>query len=188
MATDDSPEAEAALEESATKLLSRFNEQISATREKFSKFKSKMLGGNPFKIWLKELANPDRATLERYGNTAIDYARSFLVDLGTFTTTFLGGLLLGGAIMIISLYFFLLDGPAMLDALKHLSPIEDSHEQELIEEFGKVSRAVVVATLLAALVQALLGGIGYYFAGLDSVFLLTLLTGCLALVLSLIHI
>ena len=84
--------------------------------------------------------------------------------------------------MIISLYFFLLDGPAMLDSLKNLSPINDSYEQELITEFGKVSRAVVVATLLAAMVQALLGGIGYYFAGLESIFLLTLLTGVLALV------
>ena len=176
---DDLQESEP---ESPSKLLHRFHQQVEIAQDDFAKFKLQLLGGNPFKIWLKELANPDRDTQERYGNTAIDYARSFLVDIGTLTTSFLGRLLLGGSIMIISLYFFLLDGPAMIDALKQLSPIDDTHEQELILEFSRVSRAVVVATLLAALVQGLLGGIGYYFAGLDSVFLLTLLTGCLALV------
>ena len=182
MHTDEMQETENDPEESSAQLMHRFQKQISDTQKAFAKFKSHLLGGNPFKIWLKELANPDQETLERYGNAAIDYARSFLVDLGTFTTSFIGRALLGGAIMIISLYFFLLDGPAMLEALMNLSPIEDAYEQELIIEFGKVSRAVVVATLLSALVQALLGGIGYYFSGLDSVFLLTLLTGCLALV------
>ena len=162
--------------------LRQFHRKVADSRRKFSDFKIQLLGGSPFRTWLKELANPNQDTLEKYGNAAIGYARSFLVDIGTLTTSFIGRLFLGGTIMIISLYFFLLDGPAMLNSLKHLSPIDDVHEQELIEEFGKVSRAVVVATLLAALVQGLLGGIGYYFAGLDSIFLLTLLTGCLALV------
>ena len=90
--------------------------------------------------------------------------------------------MLGTVVMIISLYFFLRDGPAMIESFKGLSPLEDSHEEELVVEFGNVSRAVIVATLLSALAQGVLGGIGYYFAGLDSIFLLTLLTGCLAMV------
>ena len=162
--------------------LHEFAEQVGNVRKKFSQFKVQVLGGSPFWIWLTELANPNQDTLERYGSAAIEYSREFLVDLGALTTSFLGRLLLGSAIMIISLYFFLLDGPSLLKSLKQLSPIDDAHEDELIDEFSRVSRAVVVATLLAALVQGLLGGIGYYFAGLESVFLLTLLTGCLALV------
>ena len=165
-----------------TELMHEFSQQLDDTEQKFSTFKVQALGGSRFWIWVRETANPTQLNLAEYGGSAINTARKFLVGLGASTTSFLGRLLLGGAIMIISLYFFLLDGPAMLDSLKQLSPIEDKHEQELFEEFGRVSRAVVVATLLAALVQALLGGIGYYFAGLESVFLLTLLTGCLALV------
>ena len=60
--------------------------------------------------------------------------------------------------------------------------MEDEHEQELVGEFGRVSRAVVVATLLSALAQGLLAGIGFYFVGLDSIFLLTLLSAVLAMV------
>ena len=39
-----------------------------------------------------------------------------------------------------------------------------------------MSRAVVSSTLLAAIVQAILAGFGFYVAGLGTVFLLTLLT------------
>jgi len=51
-----------------------------------------------------------------------------------------------------------------------------------IMTIGRVSRAVVVATLLSALVQGLLAGIGFYFAGLDSIILLTVLSAVLAMV------
>ena len=41
---------------------------------------------------------------------------------------------------------------------------------------------MVVATLLSALVQGLLAGIGFYFVGLDSIILLTVLSAVLAMV------
>jgi predicted PurR-regulated permease PerM len=74
------------------------------------------------------------------------------------------GILVGLLIMMISLYYFLADGPAMIRALMRLSPLDSRYEHELLERFGQVSRAVVVATLLSAVVQGALAGIGYYFA------------------------
>lgn len=94
------------------------------------------------------------------------------------------GILIGLAIMVLSLYYFLADGPAMIRTAMHLSPLDASYEQELLERFGQVSRAVVVATLLSAVVQGSLAGIGYYFA-LPSeapIFLLTALTMVTAMV------
>lgn len=70
----------------------------------------------------------------------------------------------------------------MIKSVQGLSPLDDEHEVELIEEFGRVSRAVAVATLLSALTQGLLAGIGFYFCGLESIFLLTLLSAVLAMV------
>jgi predicted PurR-regulated permease PerM len=66
--------------------------------------------------------------------------------------------------------------------MRRLSPLDDEHEKELIQEFERVSRAVVVATLSAALVQGLLAGFGFYIAGLDNVFLLSMLTVCFAMI------
>ena len=45
-----------------------------------------------------------------------------------------------------------------------------------------MTRAVVVATLLSAFVQGLLAGLGFYVAGVGSVFLLTALSMLLTLV------
>ena len=92
------------------------------------------------------------------------------------TPGFLGELLLGLAIMSISLYYFLADGDQMIIGVGRLLPLEMTHQQRLLEEFGSISRAVAAATLLSALAQGLLAGVGYYFADLPSVFLLTMLT------------
>ena len=94
------------------------------------------------------------------------------------------GVLVGLAIMVISLYYFLADGPAMIRTVMYLSPLDARYETELVERFGEVSRAVVVATLLSAVVQGALAGIGYYFALADTapIFLLTALTMVTAMV------
>ncbi len=68
----------------------------------------------------------------------------------------------GLAVMIFALYYFLADGPAMLESLMHLSPMDDDYERELLHQFARVSRAVVLATLVTAVAQGLLAGIGYY--------------------------
>ncbi|MEM8947490.1 MAG: AI-2E family transporter, partial [Planctomycetota bacterium] len=86
------------------------------------------------------------------------------------------------AIMVLTLYYFFADGPNMVVALMKLSPLDDTYEQELLDKFADVSRSVVVAVLLSAIAQGLLAGIGYFFAGVQNVFLCTVLTCFLAMV------
>lgn len=102
------------------------------------------------------------------------------VALGT--TQYVAGFLIGLAVMVISLYYFLADGPGMIRTVMRLSPLDDKYEEQLIEQFDNMTRAVVVATLLSAFVQGLLAGVGFYFADLESVFLLTALAMLLAMV------
>jgi predicted PurR-regulated permease PerM len=93
-------------------------------------------------------------------------------------------IVIGLAIMVIALYYFLADGPAMIRTVMRLSPLDPTYEQELLARFGDVSRAVVVATLLSAVVQGSLAGIGYSFALPQGapIFLLTALTMVTAMV------
>lgn len=158
-----------------------YRANLNQTSKLYSKFKNELLGGKT-RAWITELVNPTNNDAESYVNSAVDFMKTQLLVIGGKGASFVGSLLLGTAIMIIGLYFFLLDGPRMIESFKGLSPIDDDHEQELVTEFGKVSRAVVVATLLSALVQGLLAGIGFYFAGLESIFLLTVLSAVLAMV------
>jgi predicted PurR-regulated permease PerM len=109
-------------------------------------------------------------------------APGFLKSLGGATTSFIGQGILGICILLLSVYFFLVDGPKMITTLMKLSPLDDRHEWELLDEFDRIARAVVVATLLSAVVQGLLAGIGFWIAGVGSVFLLIMLTILFALI------
>ncbi len=90
--------------------------------------------------------------------------------------------LLSALVMVISLYYFLAEGPSMVRTVMRLSPLDDRYEEQLIERFAELSRAMVVATLAAAATQGLLAGIGFYFTGVGSVFLLMVVTMLLAMV------
>jgi predicted PurR-regulated permease PerM len=106
------------------------------------------------------------------------YLTPMAVSTGQFLLKFLAGLF----VMILSLYYFLADGPAMIRALMRLLPLDDKYEAQLIEQFGNVTQAVVLATFLSALAQGVLAGIGFYFAGAGSVFLLTVLAMLFAII------
>lgn len=91
-----------------------------------------------------------------------EYAARHAVGLGLIGIQGLVGFLVGLAIMIFALYYFFADGPTIIETLMHLSPLDDDYERELLEQFSKVSRAVVLATILSAIVQGLLAGVGYW--------------------------
>ncbi len=154
---------------------------LNESQQTFAQFKYDLLGGKT-RAFAIELLNPTEERLRKYSDEGRHFLQKRVVEFGGVAGSIIGSLVIGTAIMLISLYFFLLDGPAMVESFKGLSPLEDEHEQELVAEFGRVSRAVVVATLLSALIQGLLAGVGFYFVGLESIFLLTLLSAVLAMV------
>ena len=158
-----------------------YREMLDESQQTFAQFKYDLLGGKT-RAFAIELLNPTEERLRRYSDEGRQFLQKRVVEFGGVAGSIIGSLVIGTAIMLISLYFFLLDGPAMVESFKGLSPLDDEHEQELVGEFGRVSRAVVVATLLSALIQGILAGIGFYVVGLDSIFLLTLLSAVLAMV------
>lgn len=85
-------------------------------------------------------------------------------------------------IMAIALYYFLADGPQIIATMMRLSPLDEQYEKQLIAQFDSLTRAVVLATVLSALAQGLLAGVGYFVAGVGSVALLTVATALMAMV------
>lgn len=162
-------------------LCSEMSGQLSSAIRDYFAFKTDRLGG-PIRGWLTEIANPDEAKAREYVSGLTSWAREKLVSFGGATTAFAAKFLFGLVIMVLALFTFFLDGPALLDGLNRLTPLDNTYKDELIHEFEKVSRSVVLAILLAALAQGILGAVGYYLAGLESVFLLMMLTMALALV------
>jgi predicted PurR-regulated permease PerM len=83
---------------------------------------------------------------------------------------FLGALgsLLGFAIMLFLLFFFLRDGDAMLARARRLIPLDDERKERLFRQLSGVTRAIVVGTSVTAVLQGVLIGIGFKIAGLPS--------------------
>jgi predicted PurR-regulated permease PerM len=140
------------------------------------------LAGGGWRFRLMSLANPSDEEVLQWGAKLMPALAGQLGSWGSATGTFVFSLGFGLVIMIVAVYFFFADGPAMLRTVMRLSPLNDEYERELLDEFSRVSRAVVMATLLAAVTQGLLAGLGYWIAGAKLVFLLTVLTAVLALV------
>ena len=107
---------------------------------------------------------------------------SWIVPAALGTTQFVGGALLSLAIMILAVYFFLADGPDFVDGILRLVPIARRNQLQILAEFGRVSRAVVMATLLSSVSQGVVAGIGYWLVGLSPIVLLSVMTMLLSLV------
>ena len=151
-------------------------------QDEYDELRTSLLGG-PIWKWGIELVNPSKDQIDEViFNVFRGGATRWLPSITSTATSLITGLMVGLGIMAVALFYFFMDGSKMVNAFMHLSPLDDRHEMELLQEFDKVSRAVVLATLLSAVAQGILGGIGYKIAGLDSVFLLTLLTTVLALI------
>jgi predicted PurR-regulated permease PerM len=71
-------------------------------------------------------------------------------------------------LMLYLLFFFLRDGPRILDALIRALPLGDQRERHLLERFAEVSRATIKGTLVVGIVQGTIGGIAFAVLGLGA--------------------
>jgi predicted PurR-regulated permease PerM len=80
-------------------------------------------------------------------------------------------MMLGLTIFVIALYYFFADGPSLLEATEKLIPIAHTHQRRLLLQFVSVSRAVVMATLAAAITQGLATAVALYVCGFHRFFI-----------------
>jgi predicted PurR-regulated permease PerM len=66
------------------------------------------------------------------------------------------------------LFFFLSDGDLLVARARKLIPLDEARKQHLFDHLSAITRAIVFGTSLTALLQGLLLGIGFKFAGLPS--------------------
>ncbi|OYP37705.1 AI-2E family transporter [Rhodopirellula sp. MGV] len=162
-------------------LAERFHRQGVVASAAIHSWINAKLGGS-FQAQVKLLTNPS----ERDFADAIRSVREFIqprfVKFSGATGKAFVHTAFGLLIMVIAIYFFFVDGPAMVRTLMRLSPLDDNYERQLLTEFEKTSRAVVLASVLSALVQGLLAAIAYFFLGFESYILLFLVTTVMSLV------
>jgi predicted PurR-regulated permease PerM len=83
-------------------------------------------------------------------------------------------------IMIIIIFFLLIDGKKLIDFIIDLSPLPTEHDQKLIAKFQEMAGAILIGNGLAGLIQGVIGGMTFAFFGLSSPFLWGLIMAILA--------
>lgn len=115
--------------------------------------------------------------LESVANQTLGLAASTFGLLGSLVS-----LALTLSVFVTAVYFFLADGPHLLEATQCMLPVQREHQDRLLDQFVKVTRAVVIGTFAAAVAQGIATGVGLYFAGIERVMLLTVIATVVAIV------
>ncbi len=140
-----------------------------------------------YEDWTGDTVDPDELQAEvqmRLRQGSVTLAGKTLGFAGS-TLSLLGGavsFLIGSLTFVIALYFFLADGPALIEATERLIPVHRDYVRNLIAQFDQTVRAVVLATFAAALGQGFATGLGMQVAGFHHFFIVTVLATLTALV------
>jgi len=84
-------------------------------------------------------------------------------------------------VMLVTFFYLLRDGDRIGKLLIEVSPLKTRDERHLYQTFQKVSGAIFFGTFVSALIQGVLGGLGFAFFGIGAPVLWGTLMGFLAL-------
>lgn len=99
-------------------------------------------------------------------------------------SAFLGaiGTILSFTVMLFLLFFFLRDGVQIASSALHLVPVAEERKTALVTQLTAVTHAVMVGTVLTAMVQGLLLGVGFAMVGLPAPVVFGVIGGVLSVV------
>ncbi len=92
---------------------------------------------------------------------------AFLVAGATQLTAGTATFLLNLFVMLYAMFFFMRDGPAILEKVFYYIPLDHEDETRLLERLTSVTRATIKGTLVIGIIQGALAGIGFWVAKLD---------------------
>ncbi|GDX79287.1 hypothetical protein LBMAG42_10980 [Deltaproteobacteria bacterium] len=141
--------------------------------------------GVPLVQWLVDQAGGAPALTEALRTTARDGLLGVAKDVGQYVPGFLGvtaRALLDLCIFYLALTTLFHRGAELRAWAKRMIPLAEAHTTRLFEVFAEFARNVVLAGVVAAMVQGAVAGVGYWLAGVDRPILFAVLTGVLAFI------
>lgn len=118
------------------------------------------------------------ANIDTYARTALEW----LVEHAGAIFSGISGFLLSLFIFFIALYYLLRDGTRVREALVKLSPLTDSEDEAILEHLSRAVNSVVKGSLMIALIQGALAGVGFALFGVPHAALWGTVTAVAALV------
>lgn len=119
-----------------------------------------------------------RETLSTVGVKIFNYGSNQVISIGQVTLQFI--IYLG--VMLYLLFFLLRDGVWLGNEIKRAVPLTEVHKTNLFQRFSTVVIATVKGSIIVACIQGALGGVAFWFLGIQG----AILWGCIMSVLSLV--
>ncbi|MCP4672029.1 MAG: AI-2E family transporter [Desulfobacula sp.] len=142
-----------------TKALERFNELL-------------IRAGIEKTVTWDELINPISELGKFVGFSLFEQAR--------FITSNVFNIVLYFCLMLIVVFYLLMDGNKLIKYMYDLSPLSDEHDAKLFEKFKDMAGAVLIGNGLGGLIQGVAGGVVFMGLGMNSPFLWGVIMGFLA--------
>lgn len=118
--------------------------------------------------WLQQRFGVDEAQLRGWLVQGSQQAVQFLLARGRDLLVGAFGIVGMLAATLFVLFFFFRDGDAMVGRLRRIIPYDAARKQRLERRLQGVTRAVVFGTVVTALVQGTLLGVGFWITGVPS--------------------
>jgi len=115
------------------------------------------------RLGLKDLAAVQAKLSDALGKGSVFFASEAL-DIGLGTINFL----VSFAIMLYLLFFFVRDGEGLTRRITHAIPLPPEQQHALVDKSTAVIRATFKGNLLVAAVQGALGGLIFWFLGINA--------------------
>ncbi|MBU0730268.1 MAG: AI-2E family transporter [Proteobacteria bacterium] len=111
---------------------------------------------------------------ENFTNTLAESTKAFglfLYNQASSWAANIMGLVLKSLILIVTIFFLLIDHDRFVDFMLRLSPLQDDQQRQLINKFNKIAGAVLMGNGICGLIQGVIGGLVFAFFDLGQPFL-----------------
>jgi len=116
---------------------------------------------------------PIYARVEPYLDTAVEKAGEIVAGAGHFllqraqdATLGTISLIFSAFVLLYCMFYFYIDGPALLTAIRKNIPLSDSDQDQILGRFISVTRATLKGVLFIATIQGAINGFGFWLVGI----------------------
>ena len=106
--------------------------------------------------------------LDYYLQVTIKKITGFIISNVSKFLASIPSILLNFFVMIFVIYYLLKDGEIIGKRIKNILPLKESHKQHVLDKFHNIAYAVFYGNISIAILQGILGGIGFLVLGISS--------------------
>ncbi|NLD04634.1 MAG: AI-2E family transporter [Synergistaceae bacterium] len=124
-----------------------------------------------FPEWLKGYLNDfllDSGSIGNFVERSAQWSGGYLTKISKTLIQGVSSILVDMILVMMVSFFFIRDGVKIVEYIKSVTPLSEKERNMFFSRTKKLLNSVILGILLTVAIQALLGGIGWWFVGLSS--------------------